>query len=264
MFENAQELHRTPFLPTRCPLAYNWTTKWTTGRFLSRGGRAKNQKVSNFPGNLARPPRLERGTLCLEGRCSIQLSYGRLAMTLAQSPPRASSLSGLSGLLTSQSEPGTATPRQRKPQAWDSPWKPPACRTNPWSQTLCKLQTGQAAGLHLYTPAATVKGRAALAAGASTFAAAGMGKSGIGLVQAGVVAAAAAGETVAGTALSNGGISGRFTSPNTRISRTEGQRSSQRPSAISSKRPNRRQDCRGASPQNSKLIFFMKGRVHFS
>ncbi len=26
---------------------------------------------------LARPPRLERGTLCLEGRCSIQLSYGR-------------------------------------------------------------------------------------------------------------------------------------------------------------------------------------------
>jgi hypothetical protein len=26
---------------------------------------------------LARPPRFERGTLCLEGRCSIQLSYGR-------------------------------------------------------------------------------------------------------------------------------------------------------------------------------------------
>ena len=26
---------------------------------------------------VARPPRLERGTLCLEGRCSIQLSYGR-------------------------------------------------------------------------------------------------------------------------------------------------------------------------------------------
>src|SRR5262249_43976012 len=26
---------------------------------------------------LARPPRLERRTLCLEGRCSIQLSYGR-------------------------------------------------------------------------------------------------------------------------------------------------------------------------------------------
>src|SRR6266568_32788 len=83
MFENAQDLHRTPFLPTRCPPAYNWTTKWTTGRFLSRGGRAKNQKVSNFPGNLARPPRLERGTLCLEGRCSIQLSYGRLARRLA-------------------------------------------------------------------------------------------------------------------------------------------------------------------------------------
>ena len=27
---------------------------------------------------VARPPRFERGTLCLEGRCSIQLSYGRL------------------------------------------------------------------------------------------------------------------------------------------------------------------------------------------
>src|SRR5213594_4267003 len=26
---------------------------------------------------MARPPRLERGTLCLEGRCSVQLSYGR-------------------------------------------------------------------------------------------------------------------------------------------------------------------------------------------
>ena len=26
---------------------------------------------------VARPPRFERGTLCLEGRCSIQLSYGR-------------------------------------------------------------------------------------------------------------------------------------------------------------------------------------------
>ena len=26
---------------------------------------------------MARPPRLERGTICLEGRCSIQLSYGR-------------------------------------------------------------------------------------------------------------------------------------------------------------------------------------------
>jgi hypothetical protein len=26
---------------------------------------------------MARPPRIERGTLCLEGRCSIQLSYGR-------------------------------------------------------------------------------------------------------------------------------------------------------------------------------------------
>src|ERR1700730_12481511 len=29
---------------------------------------------------MARPPRLERGTLCLEGRCSIQLSYGRMTL----------------------------------------------------------------------------------------------------------------------------------------------------------------------------------------
>src|SRR5437773_12241519 len=28
-------------------------------------------------GRMARPPGLEPGTLCLEGRCSIQLSYGR-------------------------------------------------------------------------------------------------------------------------------------------------------------------------------------------
>ena len=29
------------------------------------------------PQQLVRPPRFERGTPCLEGRCSIQLSYGR-------------------------------------------------------------------------------------------------------------------------------------------------------------------------------------------
>src|SRR5688572_678245 len=32
---------------------------------------------------MARPPRLERGTLCLEGRCSIQLSYGRTVLNYA-------------------------------------------------------------------------------------------------------------------------------------------------------------------------------------
>ena len=31
----------------------------------------------NLPLKVARPPRIERGTTCLEGRCSIQLSYGR-------------------------------------------------------------------------------------------------------------------------------------------------------------------------------------------
>jgi hypothetical protein len=28
---------------------------------------------------VARPARFERATLCLEGRCSIQLSYGRVS-----------------------------------------------------------------------------------------------------------------------------------------------------------------------------------------
>jgi hypothetical protein len=31
---------------------------------------------------MARPPRFELGTLCLEGRCSIQLSYGRVGLAL--------------------------------------------------------------------------------------------------------------------------------------------------------------------------------------
>jgi hypothetical protein len=64
--------------------------------------------------------------------------------------------------------------------------------------------TGSSAGADLLSGAFSA-GRSAVAAGASTFAAAGMGRRGIGLVQAGVVAAAAAGETVAGSALSTGG-----------------------------------------------------------
>lgn len=31
---------------------------------------------------MARPARFERATLCLEGRCSIQLSYGRTLYSL--------------------------------------------------------------------------------------------------------------------------------------------------------------------------------------
>ena len=34
--------------------------------------------------NVARPGRLELPTLCLEGRCSIQLSYGRALSNLSQ------------------------------------------------------------------------------------------------------------------------------------------------------------------------------------
>src|SRR6267142_4557406 len=37
--------------------------------------------IPHFRLEMARPPRLERGTLCLEGRCSIQLSYGRTLHT---------------------------------------------------------------------------------------------------------------------------------------------------------------------------------------
>jgi hypothetical protein len=34
---------------------------------------------------VARPGRLELPTLCLEGRCSIQLSYGRIKTKITQS-----------------------------------------------------------------------------------------------------------------------------------------------------------------------------------
>src|SRR5215470_5637859 len=37
----------------------------------------RSASTDSFSQKLARPPRFERGTLCLEGRCSIQLSYGR-------------------------------------------------------------------------------------------------------------------------------------------------------------------------------------------
>ena len=37
---------------------------------------------------MARPPRFERGTTCLEGRCSIQLSYGRRRRTLVAGAQR--------------------------------------------------------------------------------------------------------------------------------------------------------------------------------
>ena len=44
---------------------------------------------------MARPPRFERGTLCLEGRCSIQLSYGRSQKNISGWP--ASAQARLSG-----------------------------------------------------------------------------------------------------------------------------------------------------------------------
>jgi hypothetical protein len=64
--------------------------------------------------------------------------------------------------------------------------------------------TGSSIGAELFS-GAFAAGRAAVAASASTFAAAGMGTGGAGLVAAGVVAMATAAETVAGSALNSGG-----------------------------------------------------------
>jgi len=66
------------------------------------------------------------------------------------------------------------------------------------------IATGSSVSSDLFS-GAFAAGRAAMAAGASTMAAAGAGQSGAGLLKAGVVATAAAGETLAGSALNNGG-----------------------------------------------------------
>ncbi len=51
-------------------------------------------------GRVARPPRFERGTLCLEGRCSIHLSYGRSQKDISSWPASAQArLSGRSAWL---------------------------------------------------------------------------------------------------------------------------------------------------------------------
>ena len=49
---------------------------------------------------MARPARVERATLCLEGRCSIHLSYGRNRFTLPmwRGARKRGCLSGGSGL----------------------------------------------------------------------------------------------------------------------------------------------------------------------
>ena len=66
------------------------------------------------------------------------------------------------------------------------------------------LISGSSPAAHLLS-GAFAAGRAAVAAGASTMAAAGVGQSGAGLLKAGIVATAAAGETLGGSALNNGG-----------------------------------------------------------
>jgi hypothetical protein len=66
------------------------------------------------------------------------------------------------------------------------------------------IETGSSAATELFG-GAFAAGRAAVAAGASTLATAGIGAGGAGLVPAGVVAMAVAAETVAGSALNSGG-----------------------------------------------------------
>ena len=48
-----------------------------TTRAFGRAGAEAPAYISGIWPELARPPRLERGTPGLEGRCSIRLSYGR-------------------------------------------------------------------------------------------------------------------------------------------------------------------------------------------
>ena len=58
--------------PGRLFAAY-WYNNWYNSVVRIKEGTALSPC-----GTMARPPGLEPGTLCLEGRCSIQLSYGRI------------------------------------------------------------------------------------------------------------------------------------------------------------------------------------------
>jgi hypothetical protein len=70
--------------------------KFSTSAIIAAAAAEKNQRVPTkvtaidpmetirkVLKRLARPARFERATLCLEGRCSIQLSYGRAAITVS-------------------------------------------------------------------------------------------------------------------------------------------------------------------------------------
>ena len=71
---------------------------------------------------MARPPRFEHGTLALEMRCSIQLSYGRI-------PEKHLKPNTVCQRLKGQADPSLEA---RKPQ---EPW-------NPWNQKTPTLKTG--------------------------------------------------------------------------------------------------------------------------
>src|ERR1700677_3687010 len=57
--------------------------------FPEAGSAVVVAERSNFAARMVRPERLELPTLCSEGRCSIQLSYGRIPKHSTQFQPRA-------------------------------------------------------------------------------------------------------------------------------------------------------------------------------
>jgi hypothetical protein len=47
-------------------------------REIAASRQTQEHQMKERQKKVARPARFERATLCLEGRCSIQLSYGRI------------------------------------------------------------------------------------------------------------------------------------------------------------------------------------------
>ena len=68
---------------TRAAMAVRFCSSRTAEFFQVEHGAKRKCETEIRNEEVVRPPRLERGTLCLEGRCSIQLSYGRNGRRLA-------------------------------------------------------------------------------------------------------------------------------------------------------------------------------------